>query len=98
MRIASFEIREWIDPWRDRRPMTDDLVLVTYWFNGKRYVGTASYTKGSKDQTLGSLFEPEGWNCCGTVLAWQPLPDTYNPVEEEDAEAYLTGFGVDVDE
>ena len=43
MNIASFETREWIDPWRDRRPMTDDVVLVTLWRRERIYVEEAWY-------------------------------------------------------
>lgn len=75
MRTASFEQREWIDPWRDRRPMTDDMVLVTYWFGGKMFVDTSRYTKGHSNLI-------ERWTVCGTVLAWQPLPEAYDPVAE----------------
>lgn len=41
MKTASFEKREWIDPWRDRYPMTDDMVLVTFCYDGKLRVDTA---------------------------------------------------------
>lgn len=79
-KVASFETREWIDPWRDRRPMTEDAVLATYFYNGKGYVDTAFYSKGGGGTT--NAFIPEGWSSPGIVLAWMPLPDPYNPVEE----------------
>lgn len=74
MKPASFEKREWIDPWRDRYPMTDDMVLVTYFYDGKMMVDTARYRNTG--------IEAEGWCCPGTVLAWMPLPEAYDPVAE----------------
>ena len=66
MRIASFEEREWIDPKTDRRPMTDDWVLVTIEEDGRiqRYVTENVYTEG-------------GWMIDDDmdVIAWMPLPD-----------------------
>ena len=82
MKPASFEERVWIDPWRDRYPMTDDEVLVTYFFDGKLMVDTAHYRKGKDLSDITALWEPEGWCCPGTVLAWQPLPEAYDPVAE----------------
>lgn len=63
MKIASFEQREWIDPETDRRPMTEDWVLVTIEENGYRYVTE-------------NLFDGE-WLADGdaAVIAWMPLPD-----------------------
>lgn len=77
MKPASFEKREWIDPWRDRCPMTDDMVLVTYFYDGKLRVDTACYSKEKNPYGI-----TEGWCCPGTVLAWQPLPEAYDPVAE----------------
>lgn len=80
MNIARFEVREWIDPWRDRRPMTDDVVLVTLWRRERIYVEQAWYGENFLEITGG-----KDWNCVeGTVLAWMPLPEPYNPVEEEE--------------
>ena len=73
MRTASFEQREWIDPWRDRRPMTNDYVLVSI------------YVCGGMECEIGWYYV-DGAEWCtrsrGTVLAWMPLPDAYNPAEE----------------
>lgn len=66
MNVASFEIREWINPWTDRRPMTDDWVLVTANERGNRYV-----TLGKFDGTWWYFDEDT------EVLAWQPLPEVY---------------------
>lgn len=72
MMVASFSTKEWIDPWRDRRPMTDDAVLVTTYWHGVWSHGVAYYD-----------LEGEDWyGVCGTILAWMPLPEVYNPVEE----------------
>ena len=81
MKPASFEKREWIDPWRDRYPMTDDMVLVTYFYNGKLMVDTARYSKKKNPYGIVGI-ATEGWCCLGTVLAWQPLPEAYDPVAE----------------
>lgn len=83
MKPASFEKREWIDPWRDRYPMTDDPVLVTYFFGGKLMVDTAHYSRGLDlcGITISGM-ATEGWCCPGTVLAWEPLPEAYDPVAE----------------
>lgn len=81
MKPASFEEREWIDPWRDRYPMTNDDVLVTYFLDGKLMVGTAFYSKGD-EEPIALFGATEGWRCAGTVLAWQPLPEAYDPVAE----------------
>lgn len=82
MKPASFEKREWIDPWRDRYPMTDDTVLVTFFYDGKLRVDMARYSKKNQYGIVGTA--TEGW-CCpgavlGAVLAWMPLPDPYDPV------------------
>ena len=76
MKPASFDTAEWIDAWRDRRPMTDDNVLVTDFYNGKMRIDTAYYNEG--DGGCGCLVE--GWRCAGEVLAWMPLPEAYDPV------------------
>lgn len=66
---ASFEEREWINPWNDRRPMTDDWVLVTANDRNHSYV------------TLGKFDDIDGiwvWFDDDTeVIAWMPLPDVY---------------------
>lgn len=74
MKPASFEKREWIDPWGDRCPMTDDTVLVTYWnrWEKKPRMELSSYVKNEEQQ---------GWDTMN-VLAWQPLPEAYDPVAE----------------
>lgn len=83
MKPASFEEREWIDPWRDRYPMTNDTVLVTYFFDGKLRVDTAHYRKGNEfSSPIALIGVTEGWCCPGTVLAWMPLPEAYDPVAE----------------
>lgn len=78
MNIARFEVREWIDPWRDRRPMTSDEVLVTVWSKGEYVVKTAWYYNDEWTILSFGRFD--------TALAWMPLPEPYNPVEEEDDE------------
>lgn len=84
MKPASFEKREWIDPWRDRYPMTDDMVIVTYFYDGKLRVDTARYRKAGETPfgIVGVGIATEGWCCDGTVLAWMPLPEAYDPVAE----------------
>lgn len=84
MKVASFDKVEWIDPWIDRYPMTDDTVLVTYFYDGKLRVDTARYRKGIDLYGIISFsgIATEGWCCPGTVLAWQPLPEAYDPVAE----------------
>ena len=69
MKVASFETREWIDPEKDRRPMTEDWVLVSFEDDGHRYVTINRY-------------DPEyGWevDADATVEAWMPLPDAFYP-------------------
>ena len=85
MKPASFEKREWIDPWRDRRPMTKDPVLVSIVENGKIKVAVGRYNAEPLD--CGTYMVDIGWFVDGFhlqefVLAWMPLPDPYNPVEE----------------
>ena len=71
MKVASFDNAEWIDAWRDRRPMTDDPVLVTRWSRwAKCYVITIE------------TYDACGWSS-DTVLAWMPLPEAYDPVEAD---------------
>ena len=82
MKPASFEKREWIDPWRDRYPMTDETVLVTYFYDGKLRVDTAHYSKEDVAPFGIVGIATEGWCCAGTVLAWMPLPEAYDPVAE----------------
>jgi len=65
MRIASFEKREWIDPVNDRRPMTEDWVLVTQLTEGRKIVTESKY-----EEKYGWFIDPED-----TVLGWMPLPD-----------------------
>ena len=76
MKYASFEEREWIDPWNDRRPMTDEWVLVTIFSNGLgKYV------------TMGKYEEDYGWfiDNDDSLLGWMPMPEPmggYMPLEE----------------
>ena len=65
--VASFEEREWIDPWNDRRPMTDDWVLVTANDRDHRFV-----TLGRCEDDEWYYFDEDT-----EVLAWMPLPDVY---------------------
>lgn len=85
MKIASFENREWIDAWSDRRPMTDDNVLVTYWdeFDERLEVSVESYGKRS---TL--TRDAVGWtnNYTRNILAWMPFPEPYDPVAADEEE------------
>ena len=78
MKTASFEQREWIDPWRDRRPMTEDHVLGTAETKDGRKV-MFGWCERHKDMDVWHT-SIEGRK----ILAWCPLPDPYNPVEEED--------------
>lgn len=77
MRIASFEQREWINPWNDRRPMTDDWVIVTVKDRWHKYVSMSKY-------------DEDGWfnDEDEEVIAWMPLPD---PAESliDDVKAYV---------
>lgn len=66
MRIASFEEREWIDPKTDRRPMTDDWVLLTLKSGGGLIVSIGKYLPDLKEW-YGEDEED--------VVAWMPLPD-----------------------
>ena len=66
MNIASFEERGiWIDPWKDRSPMTDDWVLVSLNDHGHKYVTISRYDK------------LDGWFVDDEieVVAWMPLPE-----------------------
>lgn len=71
MKIASFEKREWINPKTDRRPMTEDWVLITV------MVGNRPETSIGKFMSYGE------W--CGEdsedVIAWMPLPDPAEVME-----------------
>lgn len=94
MKPASFDTAEWIDAWRDRRPMTEDTVLVTFFYDGKFYVDTARYEKGSP--IIGNMctsIATKGWKAIGTVLAWMPLPEAYDPVAA--AEQLPSGIFID---
>ena len=73
MIVASFEEREWIDPWNDRRPMTDEWVLVTIFSDGRKYVGEAKYDGD------GWFIDPDD-----SLLGWMPFPEPmggYMPLE-----------------
>lgn len=85
MKPASFDVAEWIDAWRDRRPMTDDAVLVTAWNprEERLMVSTARYYCEEEYKT---------WNDY-SVVAWMPLPEAYDPVEA--AEQLPSGIFID---
>ena len=70
MKSASFETREWIDPWRDRVPQTDGPVLVQAWLGGGWQLLVLRYRADTKEWDIGN------------VIAWMPLPDKYDPVAE----------------
>ena len=93
MKPASFEKAEWIDPWRDRRPMTEDPVLVTTWRDGKTYVECAWYREKHNYDTI--TYE-EGWVACGTVLAWKPLEEPYDPTAEEEEKPFADAVTVTI--
>ena len=85
LKVASFEEREWIDPWRDRRPMTDDEVLVTAydWYKNHLITTTAWYRTTAPDLDSWNVILPRyGWSI-PNVLYWMPMPEPYNPAEEE---------------
>lgn len=65
MKIASFEQREWINPKTDRRPMTDDWVLVTVEEDGHRFVTIDRYCV---DTWFGVENDDQ-------IVAWMPVPD-----------------------
>lgn len=83
MKVASYDKREWIDPWRDRRPMTDDNVLVTRSYRGERYVVTSWYCTAANE-----------FACNGTVLAWKPLEEPYDPTAEEEEKPFADAVTV----
>ena len=89
--MASFDKAEWIDAWRDRRPMTEDAVLVTLWRGGKTYVDVAWYREEHHYDT--TTFE-EGWVALGTVLAWKPLEEPYDPTAEEEEKPFADAVTV----
>ena len=78
MKVASFDNAEWIDAWRDRRPMTDDPVLVTSETKEGRKVMFGWFVKYKDIDVWHTSIEGR------KILAWMPLPDRYNPVEEEE--------------
>lgn len=82
MKIASYDKREWIDPWRDRTPMTEDIVLVTVWAQGNALIG---YKAKGRLVVMTSFYEPEAksWGIAN-VLAWMPFPEAYDPVAAEE--------------
>lgn len=66
MLVASFEEKGvWIDPWNDRRPMTEDWVLVTLFDKHGKYVTISRYEDGY------------GWfvDDDSPVLGWMPMPE-----------------------
>lgn len=78
MTIASFDKVEWIDPWKDRRPMTDDWVLVTLNDEGHKYVTMSRY-EGKYGWFIDDEIE---------LIAWMPMPDPANFLIE-DVMAYV---------
>lgn len=78
MKVASFEEREWIDPWRDRRPMTTDPVLVTAETKDGRKV-MFGWCERKKDMDIWHT-SIEGRK----VLAWQPIPECYKGDENDE--------------
>lgn len=80
MKVASFEKAEWIDPWRDRVPQTEDKVIVTAFERGLRCGD--STIRGKLVVDFDHYVPNVGWGCHSTVLAWMPLPDKYDPVAE----------------
>lgn len=86
MKIANFEKAEWIDAWRDRVPMTEDEVLVTFQAKPMRRRGFDDddvIVKNFITVTQAFYDTEEGHWSINNVLAWMPLPEPYNPVEEE---------------
>lgn len=80
MKIASFENRGvWINPWNDRRPMTDDWVLVTVNDEGHKYVTMSKY-----ENKYGWFIDDDM-----ELIAWMPLPDPANMELIEDVENYV---------
>lgn len=65
MKIASFEKREWINPKTDRRPMTEDWVLISV------MVGNRPETSIGKFMPYGEWYGEDRED----VIAWMPLPD-----------------------
>jgi hypothetical protein len=65
MTIASFDQVEWIDPWNDRRPMTEDWVLVTLFDSNGKYVTISRY-----EFDYGWFVDDDV-----SVLGWMPLPE-----------------------
>ena len=79
-RIASFEEREWINPHNDRRPMTDDWVLVTVNDRGHRYVSMSKY-----DEDGWFIDEDE------EIAAWMPLPEEAEANDGEHQQEQILG-------
>lgn len=71
MKIASFEKREWIDPKTDRRPMTEDWVLITV------VEFTKPETRIGRYMSYGEWY----WEDSEDVIAWMPLPDPAEVME-----------------
>lgn len=86
MKTASFDNREWIDPWRDRRPMTTDPVLVSIVENGENVVAIGVYNAEVVDHgtfTIDIGWRVDGFHMHEVVLAWKPLEEPFNPAEED---------------
>lgn len=80
LRIASFETREWTDPYKDRRPMTDDWCLITVNDEGHKYVTMSKY-----EEKYGWFVDPDL-----EVIAWMPLPEPARNEELlQDVETYV---------
>ena len=66
MKPASFEKVGWIDPWNDRRPMTEVWVLVTLFSEGHKFVTETKYDTEYREWFV----DPDD-----SVLGWMPLPE-----------------------
>lgn len=79
MSIASFEELEWINPWEDRRPMTEDWVLVTVFKDGHKYVWSSKY-----EEDYGWLMDEDF-----EILGWMPQPEPMGGYMPYDVKAYV---------
>lgn len=75
MKIASFDVREWINPNTDRRPMTEDWVLMTLRCGDHYIVRTDRYLLDLKEM----LAEYDA-----DMVAWMPLPEPYDGERREE--------------
>lgn len=85
MTIASFETKgEWIDARNDRRPMTDDIIIILW--NPERAMKMERYknTCFTKKRAMAGCYrenDTEWWDLY--VDAWMPYPDASDFVVEE---------------